>query len=121
MRLYHGTTKDKLASIQSDGVTAPSYWGSQETAQGYADSFGDNGVVLVADIDESDLEANLLVAAALHESGDLEDDVDPRDLDYSLESLEGVVCHIDLMDFEVLSTPEKARRMRQVDDCAPSP
>lgn len=121
MKLFHGTTKDKLASIQSNGVTAPSYWGSQQTAQGYADSFGEGGVVLVADIDESDLEANLLVAAALQESGDLDEEVDPRDLVYSLEYLEGVVCHIDLMDFEVLSTPVKARRMRQVDDCDPSP
>jgi RNA:NAD 2'-phosphotransferase (TPT1/KptA family) len=25
MRLFHGTTTDNLASIQSDGITAPSY------------------------------------------------------------------------------------------------
>lgn len=121
MRLYHGTTVQNMPSIQADGITAPSYWGTEAMAKQYAASFGVDGVVLEADIDDSDLQANLLVANALYENGDIDELPEMDDLDFSLESLEGIVCTVDVMEFTVLeSAPAKPLRKRHQDeDLAP--
>lgn len=121
MQLYHGTSKDNLSSIEADGITAPSYWGTEDMARQYAESFGANGIVLVADIDESDLQANMLVANCLVENGDLEDLPDENDLEYSLENLEGVVCNVDVFDAMTVEPTQPVRRKKrhQEDDLAP--
>lgn len=110
MRLYHGTTTDNLASIQSDGITAPSYWGTEMMARQYANSFGSEGVVLVADIDDSDLTVNSLVAGLLYESGDIDEMPEATDLAYSLEYLEGVVCQVDVIDAAILEVEPAIKR-----------
>lgn len=121
MKLYHGTTVQNMASIQADGITAPSYWGTEAMAKQYAASFGADGVVLVADIDDSDLQANLLVANCLYENGDIDEIPEIDDLDFSLENLEGVLCTVDVMDSAVLeSAPARPLRKRhQEEDLAP--
>ena len=83
MKLFHGTTKENLKSIELDGVASPSYWGTESLAQNYANSFGNDGVVLVAAIDESALEINKLVVEQLYENGDIEEFPDENDLTFS--------------------------------------
>lgn len=69
MLLYHGTSKENLPSILENGVTSPSYWGTLEQASEFSSSFGSQGIILCADIDESDLSASLLMAESLYENG----------------------------------------------------
>lgn len=108
MKLFHGTTKENLTSIQSEGVSSPSYWGTEIMAREYANSFGDEGVVLVAEIDESDLEINQLVADQLYEEGEIDEMPDECDLQHSLEYLEGLVCTTTVFHAEIF-VPEPAK------------
>ena len=115
MKLFHGTTKENLKSIELDGVASPSYWGTESLAQNYANSFGNDGVVLVAAIDESALEINKLVAEQLYENGDIEEIPDENDLTFSLQWLEGVVCTTPVFHAKVLQreAPEPATSSQQ--------
>ncbi len=106
MWLYHGTSADSLASIEEDGVSAPSYWTDDfETAKSYADSFG-KGVVLMCDSRRYDFKANMQVAQCLLEAGDIAALPREDDLRHSLDFLEGVVCLEEtIFDFEVVTQP----------------
>lgn len=112
MKLFHGTSRQAWQSIQREGVEAPSYWGSEDQAQAYADSFGAQGVVLVADLDEGDLEASLLMAQAMMDAGDLDALPASDDVAFSLEYLGGVTCTAVVRDAECL-TPETPKRRRR--------
>lgn len=101
MKLYHGTSKELLESIEEDGVDAPSYWGTRDQAEGYAGSYGENGVILVADIDPDDLKASVYVAQAMYEDSQIDVMPDEDDLAYSLEFLGGVTCHATVHHFDV--------------------
>lgn len=92
MQLYHGTSRLAWEHIKKEGVQAPSYWGTEAQAREYADSFGENGVILSAQLDEDNLQASLLMAQALIDEGDLDAMPDDNDLEYSLEYLGGVTC-----------------------------
>ena len=50
--LFHGSSATNRASILEDGLTAPSYWGTEAEASGYAD-----GLMIAIDIGEFDLDA----------------------------------------------------------------
>lgn len=101
MKLYHGTSKEFLQGIEDDGLDAPSYWGTRDQALEYAASYGENGILLVADIDEDDLKASIYVAQALYDDSQIEVMPDEDDLAYSLEYLGGVTCHVTVHNFDV--------------------
>jgi len=101
MKLYHGTSSDCLESIAEEGVEAPSYWGTREQALQYAGSFGEKGVLLVADLNEDDLRASMEVALCMREDGSINDLPDEDDLAYSLEYLGGVTCNSTVRFFDV--------------------
>ena len=109
MKLFHGTSRQAWADIQAQGVQAPSYWGTREQAQEYADSFGEDGVVLRADIDEGSLGASVLVAQALLEAGETDALPDQDDLADSLEFLGGVVCHDLVREVAIIDVPPAPR------------
>lgn len=121
MLLYHGTSRTAWARIQTEGVEAPSYWGDLEQAQAYAASFGNDGLVLQADLEEADLQLSELMAASLLEEGDLEPDevqamqtaVDRNDLAFSLEHLGGVTCTAVVRHAECLASTPPARPRRR--------
>lgn len=67
MKLYHGTSSDKLAGILEDGVDAPSYWGTLEEASRY-----DLGVMIEIETEDYDLDLvpnDLLISTIEDESG----------------------------------------------------
>lgn len=101
MKLYHGTSKEFLGSIEEDGVDAPSYWGTRDQALEYAASYGENGVLLVADIDPDDLNASMYVAQAMYDDSQIDALPDEDDLAYSLEYLGGVTCEAPIHHFDV--------------------
>jgi hypothetical protein len=101
MILFHGTSASNLSSMLSYGVQAESYWGTLEQARSFSDSF-DDGVILQADIDDSELNASLLMAESLYEAGELDELPDVDDVDYSLENLGGCVCLITVYNFSVV-------------------
>lgn len=117
MLLYLGTSRQNLTSIQSDGIIAPSYWGTEAMAKQYAASFGKDGLVLVANIAECDLQANMLVANAMYENGDLDHLPMEDDLAYSLVLLEGIVCTVDIVHASVLEpAPASSRKRMPMDE-----
>ena len=101
MLLFHGTSASNLSSMLSDGVHAESYWGTLEQARSFFDSF-DDGIILQANIDDSELKASLLMAESLFDSGDIDELPDVDDLAYSLEHLGGCVCLVTVYDFSVV-------------------
>ncbi|MFG8752971.1 hypothetical protein ACEPU1_32150 [Pseudomonas aeruginosa] len=101
MKLYHGTSKEFLESIEEDGLDAPSYWGTRDQAEEYAASYGENGVILVADIDPDDLKASVYVAQAMYDDSQIDVMPDEDDLAYSLENLGGVTCHATVHHFDI--------------------
>jgi hypothetical protein len=113
MRLYHGTSKKVLAAITREGVEAPSYWGTQAQASEYAKSFGDQRILLTADLDEQDLSASLYMAQAMVDEGDLDTLPDSSDLVFSLEYLGGVTCQERVMQFEVMEKEPVSKPSRR--------
>lgn len=104
--VYHGTGPDAFADIEEEGVDPDSYWaGNFEQAKSYADSFGDAGVVLACRIGDYDFEANRLVAQFLHQQDELEESEipDERELAYSLELFEGIICRDRIFRYEVVT------------------
>lgn len=101
LKLYHGTSRASLLSIQQSGVDAPSYWGTLQQAQEYASSFGDEGVILVSHLAMEDLKASVYVAQGLYDAGDLDKIPVENDLVFSLENLGGVTCHAVVHHFSV--------------------
>lgn len=80
--LFHGTTTENLRSILNEGLTAPSYWGTEDEAFQYAD-----GVMLSVDENELDpdyLAPNDLLIDALREQD--EDDEGLAEWDASDQS-----------------------------------
>jgi hypothetical protein len=70
--LYHGTSRDRFASILSEGVNAPSYWGTLEEALDYAS----DGMIFQVPVDAFDpdgLSFNHLLAASMAEAEDGQD------------------------------------------------
>lgn len=102
MILYHGTSQKNLESIFSNGLVAPSYWGTLEQAQSFAESFGADGVILTCEFDASDLSASMLMAESLYESGDIDEMPDEDNLAFSLEHLGGVTCNEVVFDLAVV-------------------
>lgn len=101
MIVFHGTSKQKLESIQSEGVDAPSYWGTLKEAQTYADSYGSDGVVISTDTNHYSFEANIQLAESMAENDDLDDSIDVDDLDKSLELLDSIVCTESVFVFDI--------------------
>jgi len=105
MQVYHGTNAAKLPQIEAEGVDEPSYWtNNYAVAKEYADSHG-NGVVLAVALGQYDFKANMGVARCLFENEDIDELPDESDLTYSLEYLEGIVCHDRVRDFDVVRAP----------------
>jgi hypothetical protein len=106
--VYHGTGPDAFAAIEEEGIDPDSYWaGNYEQAKFYADSFGAEGIVLACRIGDYDFEANRLVAECLYRQDELsESDIpDERELAYSLELFEGIVCRDRIYRYEVVTGP----------------
>lgn len=103
--LYHGTSRAFLASIESDDITAPSYWTHHfDVAQDYAKSYGDEqAVVLCCVMSEHEFEANMQVAQCLQDDGEIDSLPECDDLLFSLEYLEGVVSQNTIRDFTVVA------------------
>ena len=101
MLLFHGTSANNLSEILACGVNAESYWGTLVQARSFANSF-DNGIILQADIDESDLKASILMAESLYDAGDIDELPDENDINYSIENLGGCVCFVEVYDFLVV-------------------
>lgn len=51
-QLFHGSSARNRSAILDEGVTAPSYWGTEDEARGYA-----GGLLLAVDIEEFDPDA----------------------------------------------------------------
>lgn len=92
--VYHGTSKKALISIELEGVTAPSYWGTLEEAKEYADSFGSDGVIISTNTQLYSFEANIQLAESLNDDADEEDEIsiECHELEKSLNALGSVVC-----------------------------
>lgn len=100
--VYHGTSKQNLLSIQEEGVTFPSYWGTLDEAKDYADSYGSDGVIISVDLSDYSFEANLQLQDAYEDEDENEDKLQVDDLDESLDRFGSVVCMETVFQFNVL-------------------
>lgn len=101
--VYHGTSKQNLLSIQEEGVTFPSYWGTLDEAKDYADSYGSDGVIISVDLSDYSFEANLQLQDAYEDDdNEYEYKLDVDDLDESLDRFGSVVCMETVFQFNVL-------------------
>lgn len=102
--VYHGTSKQNLLSIQEEGVTFPSYWGTLDEAKDYADSYGSDGVIISVDLSDYSFEANLQLQDAYEDDNEneYEDKLQVDDLDESLDRFGSVVCMETVFQFNVL-------------------
>lgn len=60
--LYHGTSTKHLAEIRTHGISAPSYWGSLEIAEYYAEVVAEEegGLPVILGIETSSLDSAFL-------------------------------------------------------------
>lgn len=95
--LYHGTSASCLEEIYSDGLTAPSYWGTYEVARSYEEQFHD-GVIIAIPIDRF-VHDELTPNDNLYRSQWDDDDAAPPVPDTWQESLEdcgSVIYNVDM-------------------------
>lgn len=68
--LYHGPSDAPLGDIIDEGISGPSYWGTESSCSDYATSDGKVFRVPIARFDPSDLMFNDLLAQAMIDNGD---------------------------------------------------
>lgn len=99
--LYHGTSVFNLESMAEEGINAPSYWGSLETALEHAEKHGAKGVVVSMHTAENKLSANVQLSESIAEQDEDHKVLSEDEVLRSLEELESVVCHDIVSNYSV--------------------
>jgi hypothetical protein len=103
MKIYHGTSIQKLTDMQENGIDEDSYFGSIEMAQEYADGYGKDGIIVEVELDDHRFIANILVNQAEYDNGDTDMLLDEDDLESSLQMYDSIVSKERIMDFSIMN------------------
>ena len=103
MYVYHGTSKGSLKEFEQMGyVPEGTYWGGQNLAIQYAESFGKDAVVLRTKLHgRCAFKANMALANQYYHDGELDVLPDEDDVDFSMREYESVVAGEAVFDYEV--------------------